>query len=394
MVAALDGPEETSDSEAEDSDASSSDEDPDDPAAWEASAATHFRRATQRRWQQQRADTVETEPSIIAREADLVLTLAEMVTGCYEKAGRMDEMEALLGVLRRLPAATEDLVPDVRHVPRLENQLAHRVRSFIEKEMKTELCACCNRLRRRRDFDCDEEGAVTLQTWDVKVLHLELLRADRRPTAAMPRDRWTTFVHPDGYEDADDEEADADASSEEDSTDDEDGHDPKARGRDAPDANRFIEQEEDPRRGPVKPGEYCLQPAAVICDEEGRPTLISLCSSCMGQLTGKKPRVPKESLVRVDTGSIPSHLKPLSLMEELLLSRARAVRVIGIMKPSGDKSLSQMRYRGHMIAFRNVDVDDVRQCLPLRFEDIPKIMQVRIRRSGYMYVCIAAKSAS
>jgi len=132
-----------------------------------------------------------------------------------------------------------------------------------------------------------------------------------------------------------------------------------------------------PRLGLTTWKGYCLQRGVegdrAIFRSEGL-WRINLCKSCRQQL--KRKKVPKESLVRVDTGSIPSHLKPLTMIEEMLLGLGRGHRSVSVMYPRGDRSLSQFCYRGHLIAFPNVGVDKIAECLPLPFKDIPKLMQV------------------
>lgn len=158
--------------------------------------------------------------------------------------------------------------------------------------------------------------------------------------------------------------------------------------------------------------EYCLQPAAIRRatpddvvqmtdpgDKEREAVaegdfLVQLCKACHSSLMRR--RVPPASLVRVDTGPIPwmregpdgpeIQLKPLSIFEELLLAPYRCLRYVGIMKPSGDRSLSQLSFRGHIIAFQNVGADEVAKVFPLRFEDIPQVMQVCLCNDCFLHM--------
>ena len=92
------------------------------------------------------------------------------------------------------------------------------------------------------------------------------------------------------------------------------------------------------------------------------------------------------SLVRVDTGSIPEGLLPLSIVEEQLLGLGRACRYIFVMKPrSADSDMQQWCFRGHVIAFPNVSVEDVCDCFPMRFSDIPA--EANAGRYIYLRLC-------
>lgn len=118
--------------------------------------------------------------------------------------------------------------------------------------------------------------------------------------------------------------------------------------------------------------DYCLSKDGIIGERE---VLVQVCLECFEPLNNG--RIPDASLVRIDTGSIPEGLKPLTMYEEMLLGKCRAQRKVFFMKPSsGDTSLLQPHMRGHVIAFQNTDVEDVKASFPMRFEDIPKNMQV------------------
>ncbi len=126
-------------------------------------------------------------------------------------------------------------------------------------------------------------------------------------------------------------------------------------------------------------------------DLQGDPQ-VNLCTECVHYLRDLK-KVPPGSLVRVDTGQLPRgsniprspdgqdadyQLEPLSMFEERLLGIKQASRLVTVMRCSGgDSTLQQWRWRGHVIAFQNVDIEDVAKCLPLPFDSIPTHMQVR-----------------
>jgi hypothetical protein len=90
------------------------------------------------------------------------------------------------------------------------------------------------------------------------------------------------------------------------------------------------------------------------------------------------------SLVRLDTGSIPPHLKPLTMVEEQLLGIGRAKRYVFVLRPNGgDPTLKQFCFKGHMIAFPNVDIEDILSCFPMALSDIPNHMQVSFLQNAY-----------
>ncbi len=134
---------------------------------------------------------------------------------------------------------------------------------------------------------------------------------------------------------------------------------------------------------------YCLQSEGIREGhemEDSDDPIVDLCYECRNALRGK--RVPKASLVRLDPGAIPPGLRPLTIAEELLVGLGRACRYVFVLKPSigkgssevryvGDPSLKQFCFKGHLIAFPNVSIEDVSACFPMPLADIPKHMQVR-----------------
>jgi hypothetical protein len=192
-------------------------------------------------------------------------------------------------------------------------QLASEMRRYIDSRNKTRTCACCSCRCAKGDPDGEYEPTTRMLLHDIP--NLDLLRVDGVKTDELPRDGLTRI------------------------------------------------------------GEYCLQPLGSPGENEAGETIVDICETCLRDLAHKK--VPMASLVRVDTGSIPEGLLPLSIMEEQLLGLGRACRYIYVMKPRGaDTDMQQWCFRGHVIAFPNVSVEDVRDCFPMRFSDIPKQMQV------------------
>ena len=124
----------------------------------------------------------------------------------------------------------------------------------------------------------------------------------------------------------------------------------------------------------------------------GQDPYVSICNECYDAL--ERMKVPPCSLVRVDTGqipwgsSIPSYpfgndenymLRPLTMFEERLLGTKQASRLVTVMRPSsGDSSLKQWQFRGHVFAVQNVSIEDVHEAFPLPFDKIPTHMQVSI----------------
>ena len=117
---------------------------------------------------------------------------------------------------------------------------------------------------------------------------------------------------------------------------------------------------------------YCLQPKA--CDGDDAV----ICTTCLNKL--RIGKVPKDSFVNVDTGSIPEGLVPLTMVEANLVARNHTCRNVFVIKPPNIPHLpaDQCRkgLRGHVISFPNVPLGDVQAVFPLPLERIPEIMQV------------------
>jgi hypothetical protein len=225
-----------------------------------------------------------------------------------------EAIQSLLDFYRMEPMYTPPSVPRT-----LEDdiQLAFDMRHFMDVRNKTKVCACCSCRCEEGDPNDDDKSYNPTQRMLLRgIPNLDLLRVDGVKTEELPRDALTRM------------------------------------------------------------GNYCLQPLGQPGLDENGEQLVDICQSCLNDLTRRK--VPMSSLVRVDTGSIPDGLLPLSIVEEQLLGLGRACRYIFVMKPRGaDSDMQQWCFRGHVIAFPNVSVEDVRDCFPLRFSDIPKQMQVR-----------------
>jgi hypothetical protein len=131
-----------------------------------------------------------------------------------------------------------------------------------------------------------------------------------------------------------------------------------------------------------------------VVDPGGDP-LVALCGECYDYLDRKK--VPPGSLVRVDTGGFPRSsdierelgrpmgdiepfkLEPLTMVEERLLGLKQASRMVTVMRSSGgDSSLQQWQWRGHVIAFQNVDIEELSLCFSLDIDDVPSRMQASL----------------
>jgi len=225
--------------------------------------------------------------------------------------------------------------PLVEHEDRIkkENKLAEDVRRFMNQNVRTMVCACCSCFRSQVEIETHKWADVA--EW------LSVLRTDEEKTPEFPRDALTTY------------------------TADEDG-----RPCEPPDGTTYQLQAKGVLVGKADGAE----------DADGggldtaKPVKIQLCKTCIGPLW--KGRVPKGSLARVDTGAIPDHLRPLSLLEEQLLAVGRAVRHVSIMRWSQTRSGAQYSYRGHLIAFPNIVIEDLQASLPMPLADIPKVMQV------------------
>lgn len=113
----------------------------------------------------------------------------------------------------------------------------------------------------------------------------------------------------------------------------------------------------------------------------------SVCGGCLASL--QRGKAPKESYVRVDTGSLPiarsvaEQLQPLTLAESLLVSVLRPVRSHVVLRPPGSTRRANDTYqwsmRGHVVAFPNPSPGHLAQCLPCPLEEMPNLIQVRCR---------------
>ena len=228
-------------------------------------------------------------------------------------------------------------------------QLASDMRQYMDARNKTTTCAVCSCLceagypessdEDEEETDEEEEETDTRPRFTVKVpLHaienIHLLRVDGPKTAELPRESLTRF------------------------------------------------------------GDYCLQEKGKDGVNAEGEDLFNVCTVCMYDL--ERGRVPRASLVRLDTGSIPEGLEPLSIIEEQLLGLGRACRYIFVMRPRGwEADLQQWCFRGHVIAFPNVSAKDISNCFPMPFADIPKNMQVgmigkeALVRRSYAYELLA-----
>ena len=200
--------------------------------------------------------------------------------------------------------------------------IARTMRQMMDDNNKEKCCCVCSRRRRNIDF-------VTPLPNLADIPNLSLLLADGEKTPELPRDAKTIVNF----------------------------------------------QGED----------YCLQRLGLDVPDEGVGGQVKarICKSCINDLN--RGRVPKESLVSIDTGSyldIPSkwtgghdmYLKPLTHFEENIVAINRSFRCIYMMRAYGGQH-GQWHMRGHVIAFQNNDINDVTRCFPMSFEEIPDNMQ-------------------
>ena len=150
-------------------------------------------------------------------------------------------------------------------------------------------------------------------------------------------------------------------------------------------------------------------------DHPDRDPWVALCEECFRSLSNDK--VPPGSLVRVDTGRFPTKadiekvmghqdqpgwdidtfkLEPLTMVEERLLGLQQASRLVTVMRSSGgDASLQQWTWKGHVIAFQNVDIEELSQCFSVNIDEISTRMQARtlvVGRVLGLLVRVARKS--
>ena len=227
-------------------------------------------------------------------------------------------------------------------------------RKYMRDNMKTETCGVCARRTRWNEFHYeDEHGEITdfgyIPLTNLKGIHLlkvlmegDATDANLVKTAECPRDALTTYQACDGIT-------------------------------------------------------YCLSDLGMVIPEEGvnQPVMVKVCKECLASLDRTKPKIPPNSLVRFDAGSaakidlykkeygivdylaksigIKHSLKPLSMYEQNLVSLYRGQRHIYIMKSKNQNG--QYRMRGHVIAIQNIDLQELADCFPLAFDQIPNFMQ-------------------
>jgi hypothetical protein len=204
---------------------------------------------------------------------------------------------------------------------------ASKMRQLMDENNKEHCCCVCSRRRRNKEFVKSEGMPPRLD----HIPNLELLLADVPKTPQLPRDAKTTFD--------------------------------------------------------LEGKTFCLQKFGIHVPEEGigGPVTANVCQECFNEL--RLGRVPKASLVSIDTGSyldIPRQLtgghelKPLSHIEENILAINRSFRAIYMMrafKGSNQEGAGQWNMRGHVIAFPNNDINEVVRCFPMSFKEIPEQMQ-------------------
>lgn len=98
-----------------------------------------------------------------------------------------------------------------------------------------------------------------------------------------------------------------------------------------------------------------------------------------------KPRVPWESLVRVDTGPMPSHLVPLKYMEAKFVAPFRPSHDMVLLKPKGYLSrppdTCQAALSGHVYSFPQPCGEAVAGVFPCHPDDAPEKLTVVLLRA-------------
>lgn len=88
--------------------------------------------------------------------------------------------------------------------------------------------------------------------------------------------------------------------------------------------------------------------------------MAKVCPECWRDLSHRNgsvaaPKVPKNSLVRVDTGKVPAHLQLLTAIEAKLVAPYRYSRDLYLMKPEGRQDRPNAAYQkcwtGHVLAY-------------------------------------------
>lgn len=153
---------------------------------------------------------------------------------------------------------------------------------------------------------------------------------------------------------------------------------------------------EHPRNGrtfaAIQGMEYCLQPDFVH-NADGQ-IQIDICAICAESL--ERGEIPPSSLVRMDTGGIPPHLPPLTLLEATIVAPNRPLRLLYITRPHSrharadpngehwdDPTCAIADMRSHVIAVKNTAAADITGLLgPLPLEQVPELISVCILAPG------------
>lgn len=139
--------------------------------------------------------------------------------------------------------------------------------------------------------------------------------------------------------------------------------------------------------------DFCVQPDFVHVAEDGTMAM-DACTECVNALNANT--IPPASLVRVDTGTIPSHLPPLSLLESYIIAPSRPYRLLYLSRPHSqrvrcdrigehcdDADTAIVDMRSHVIAYKNTAAADIAQLLtPLPLSALAERISVCILAPG------------
>jgi hypothetical protein len=120
--------------------------------------------------------------------------------------------------------------------------------------------------------------------------------------------------------------------------------------------------------------------------------MAKVCPECWGDLSRKDkrgnptPAVPKNSLVRVDTGKVPAHLPPLTAIEAKLLAPYRYSRDLYLMKPKGPQDRPNEAYQrawtGHVLAYPQAAGHHLKAAFPADPEEAAATLNIMFLSPG------------
>lgn len=133
------------------------------------------------------------------------------------------------------------------------------------------------------------------------------------------------------------------------------------------DTNQFIPPDPPFTDGPL--ANILVDPGGVVCTDEG--LFLQLCHRCSSSLLRKK--LPRLAIANLNfLGSVPSEMKAMTMVEEMLIARCRTKQcIVKLQDHRNDVSLpsSQRGFKGHVIVYPQT-VDELSRVLPPPIDEV------------------------